>query len=452
MDDISVDSSKSQCLSSTDDDIEPERPIVSSLLNFLSMDQKVVLAQGSSIASQRQDGDPYQQLQPGAYSFKEDGVTRMTQKNMMQKNQSMTNFKRPSQVVEENRKPPPIDDGPLVGSTEISSLDEIHDRMNRFRQDLELEIQIQDEDPIYYEQKRKRRVFWGLCISSIALLFVISLVIPFSIQYANVTTSNISPESDASTFSTDCKPREMFDKKNHDVYRSFLISTYPNMTTSIDTQGSSANNALCWLSQDDNLGLNPSTGNDGEILAQRFVVVILYFHFLGNDDTLTYDYNIFSRRNWLSDKDVCEWTQISCHESTTGFQYVTSLSFSDIVLKDALNIPSETALLPMLRQLIFDPNNFSGTIPSELSTLTHLEEVAVKFSASTNGNDLGNVIKHWTQLQQLRLEMPFSTALPQFASLEKLRQLYIVDPSRLRTYEFPDLRNLNALGKSNVTG
>jgi hypothetical protein len=96
--------------------------------------------------------------------------------------------------------------------------------------------------------------------------------------------------------------------------------------------------------------------------------------------------------------------------------------------------------------LNFDPLIFLGEIPSELSTLTLIEEFTLTLSESTNGHAISNIIKNWTELRILELEIPFSINLPQIETLTNLRLLNIVDPFRLKAFEFPALRKLSSLG------
>jgi hypothetical protein len=441
IDDVSVDSSHSQGLNRSDNDSTREpcrRPIISSSLNFLSLDQKLTLAQGVSMASQYQGNEHFHQ-QPGAYSQKSDG-TKLSTQNYKPKSSHMI----PSLSIVDNRKVPPNDDGPQLDATEVISLDDIQHRMNNFQQDFTLEVQIQDENQRYYEHKRKRRFMLGFCMSIIVFAFVTTLGIPISMHYVNMTT-NPSSHSDDLVSPFQCKSREMLDKMKYDTYRSYFISTFPNMKQSIDSYRSSANTALCWLSQNDKLVLNLYEEKGKKILAQRFIVTLLFFDLFGNTDFPTNDHNLFLRQNWLSEKDVCDWSHIECQTSSDGFRYVTSLSFSDFPLKTP-RIPSEIALLQMLQKLNFDPLIFLGEIPSELSTLTLIEEFTLTLSESTNGHAISNIIKNWTELRILELEIPFSINLPQIETLTNLRLLNIVDPFRLKAFEFPALRKLSSLG------
>jgi hypothetical protein len=364
-------------------------------IDFLSNDQKVVLAQRSSMVSSQQ---------PGAFRCKEQQEIKSNKSQRLMLKQCLDDRNASIYFVDCNRRQPVTDEMIRENSTEFEILREFNERMNDFKQIIEVEVITQDNDQKHQQHlKCKKETLWGACIFIFTAIFMVSLVVPLVIN--NQRSQDTMSSQIESPFDLDeCYAGNYLDHKRYLNFHAVIISYFPSMLDSIDTLGTSANVALCWLSQQDNQKLNPYVG-DLAILAQRFVLATVYFHFLVRQNT-TRKHGIFSSGNWLSLRDVCDWTQVGCHETGSSFRFVTSLDFSNQWI-EALDIPSEIALLQNLTELILDPIEFQGTIPSELSSLTLLEVLRVTLQGSSSGSNVDKIMENWKRLETLSLDLGF---------------------------------------------
>ena len=403
--------------------------ILSPSLDFLSQDQKITLAERSSSVAQPVDFNP------------SNDEPQKSQDDILKKYFHQHRILSTSQV-DDGRNPRPVDDRRQVSSSENETLEEIQERMNHFQQGFDMEIKNQDEDNFVHEKKRRKQILWGSCIVIVLLVVIVSLTVSLVTQNSGEHNS-ISPNVSSSFRVEECYSENYFDPMRHNSFRMFLISYYPTLRDSIDTQGSSANLALCWLSQYDTLYQNPFPMH-ADALAQRFVLVILYFSLTQSRNGIP-DSNVFAKRNWLSQQDVCGWTLVGCQNASVSFRYVTSLDFSDLHIIN-VSLPSEVSLLENLRRLNFNPIVFEGTIPLELSKLTNLEVFEVRVWGLESAYEVDKVIESWRHLEQLSLELSFSNPLPDFNTFTELKRLDVIDESLLSSYKFPDIQNLTKLG------
>jgi hypothetical protein len=424
---------------------EKDHPMLRSSLNFLSQDQKLVLAERSSMIS----GQHIQQ-QPGAFSQTEEGIiprkpimsqdaTLKYLQNIHQQNQSS--------LVDDNRTPQSrfVEDVPQVSLSEgNNTLEELQEQMNNFRQNFELEINNQVEDQLLQEKKRRKRLCWGICVMIVLLVLILSLTIPL-VMKSQKDHEDIPTNVESTFLIESCLTGRYLDQNRYNHFRSIIISYHPNLTLSMDDVGTNANVALCWLSQYDKLDLNPYPIHT-DTLVQRFVVVTLYFHFLGLQRDTNQQGNIFSSQNWLSKQDVCDWTLIGCQDRISNFRYVTSLDFSDVRLK-SMQLPSEIALLRNLTKLNFHPNIMDGTIPLELTSLTLLKEFSVAVWGPKSGHLVGKIIEPWSYLETLSLDLSFPSRQLDFGSKTKLTYLELNDQINVNDHVFPNIQELTMLGK-----
>jgi hypothetical protein len=403
--------------------------ILSPSIDFLSQDQKILLAERSSRVSR--SGNIRQ-----ANDFSQKSQDIILKKYLHQHISSTS--------VDHGRRSLPADDRCYLSSTENEALEEIQDRMAHFQLDTNTEINNQDEDKSIHEQNRRRNIIWARFILILLFIAIILLTVFLVTQNSGVKNS-ISPNVRGYDFSVeDCSSGNYLDPMRHNSYRLFLMSYYPMLSKSIDTRGSNANVALCWLSQYDKLYENPFPKHE-DALAQRFVLVILYFSLTQSDKGMPTDRDVFAKRNWLSQQDVCEWTLVGCDRTSASFRYVTSLDFSDLSI-NGVSVPSEVALLESLRTLNFNPIGFVGAIPLELSNLIRLEEFEIGVWGPDSTHEVEKFIKSWSQLEQLSLRLTLSNPLPDFGSSTKLKGLEVFDESVYSSYKFPDIQKLSQLG------
>jgi hypothetical protein len=294
--------------------------LLSSSIDFLSQDQKVILAERSSRVSRPERNDECQKTQDEIWKKYFDPLRFL-----------------PTQIDNRRRSLKNNNGVQIVSSTENDPLEGIQERMNHFQREIDLEIKTQDQEKIVHNQKRKRKIICGICISILLLILITSLTICL-IPKSGGQQKNVLPTVDSPFRVEDCNSESFLDPVRHYTFRLFLISEYPTLSDSIDTQGSSANLALCWLSQYDKLYQNPFPEH-ADALAQRFILVMLYFSFSSFKNEILEDI-YFSKRNWLSQQHVCNWTNLGCQDSSTSFGNVTSLDFSDLFLSN-ITFPSE---------------------------------------------------------------------------------------------------------------
>jgi hypothetical protein len=411
-------------------------------LAFLSHDAKVGLAVRSSIVAR-----------PGAYSID-------SQKSISIRNKPSTQAEMLKMVemkttvndtnILDGRHIPPKDEGhDGVPSYEGDPLRDLFNRMNLFQKEFEAETRENDER-IKLLDKRRRLICWAVVTIGIVLILVI--IIPVSIIFTKGSSeSSISdesshtgrPDSENIPFRIDdCYIPSMTDQARFDELRSLLISHHFNLSISIDQSYSSASVALCWLCNYDGLYLQPVAGNGRRIL-ERFILALLYFSFVGNEN-FDNTFNIFSSQNWLSSMDVCNWTLVRCHESDNGDKSVSGLELS-LVNLSGQKIPSEVALLQNLTNLHFYPRDMMGPIPTQLRQLTKLKEFTL--SVLEDGGAKLNDIEYLIDLRFLLLKANYEGNLPDFNRLRKLTRLEIYDFDSKASVEFHDLQKLTNLGK-----
>jgi hypothetical protein len=419
---------------------EKDHPMLRSSLNFLSQDQQLVLAECSSMISG----------QPGAFSQTEEGIIPrkpiMSQDAILKHLQNI-HKKNQSSLVDDNRTSQSrfVEDVPQVSSSEgNNTLEELQEQMNRFQQNFELEIKNQGEDQLLQEKKRRKRLCWGICVMIVLLTLILSLTIPLAMK-SHQDHEDIPTNVETTFLIESCLTGRYLDQNRYNHFRSIIISYHPYLTISMDDVGTNANVALCWLSQYDKLDLNPYPIHT-DTLVQRFVVVTLYFHFLGLQRDTNQQSNLFSNQNWLSKQDVCDWTLIGCQDRISNFRYVTSLDFSDVRLK-SMQLPSEIALLRNLTKLNFNPTVFEGTMPLELSTLTLLKEFSVINWGSESIKFIDKIIEPWNQIEKLSLDLFFPGGQLNFGANTKLTYLELRDQLNINDHVFPDIHELTKLGK-----
>ncbi|KAK4255943.1 hypothetical protein QN277_008868 [Acacia crassicarpa] len=123
-------------------------------------------------------------------------------------------------------------------------------------------------------------------------------------------------------------------------------------------------------------------------------------------------------------------------------------TLEELVLEDNLlegTLPSSLGKLKHLRRLLLSANNLSGTIPESYNNLKKLEDF--RLDGNSMSGKLPNFIGNWTQLERLDLQ---GTSMegpipPTIALLTNLIELRISDLRGQPTMTFPNLKNLKSL-------
>jgi hypothetical protein len=121
--------------------------------------------------------------------------------------------------------------------------------------------------------------------------------------------------------------------------------------------------------------------------------------------------------------------------------------FSDLFLNN-ITFPSEIAFLVSLRKLNFRPIVFEGSLPLNLCNLTNLEEFHVTVQGPDSTYRVDEIIASWLHLEELSIELSFSSTLPDFDKLTNLKQLDVVNNAVYVRFKFPDIQKLTQLGMS----
>ncbi|CAB9498930.1 receptor-like protein kinase [Seminavis robusta] len=167
---------------------------------------------------------------------------------------------------------------------------------------------------------------------------------------------------------------------------------------------------------------------------QRFIMAVLYFHTTQSQHWLNCGDKAletcetlegrFLGSNWLSTTNECIWGGVACDHNAFGD--VTELTLTSNKLNGQL--PTELALLSKLTILNLRDNDYlTGTLPSELYTLTALEEL--NLSGNSFSGDISTEIGLMTSLSKLDLSSnDFLGRLPD-EQLSLLSGLYQLDVS-----------------------
>lgn len=203
--------------------------------------------------------------------------------------------------------------------------------------------------------------------------------------------------------------------------------------------------ALDWILNYDDLRLSSTDGG----LIQRYALAVLFF---ATSDSSGW----YSREEWLTGKDVCEWEHVTCLDrskdrsdaaekdlinhnngskaSSTRFRKHQSIGTSDFDAIIGLNLrknglkfslPSEIGKLDKLDSLEISENEMTGKIPKELyylKILTNLNMAKNKFQGH-----IADEIENLENLQMLSLySNEFSGSVSEsFGRLKHLSELYL---------------------------
>jgi len=192
-----------------------------------------------------------------------------------------------------------------------------------------------------------------------------------------------------------------------------------------------ATQAANWLLHHDSLQVHlesdpiQSEGEEGivkvskEKIIQRYVLAVLYYSLEMDDSELAASNgeNVF----FLSGVDECEWQNVVCNDQ--GF--VTSISISEAGLSGTL--PDELSHLTHLQGLDFHTNEINGTIPKTLKDLKNLSYIDFSNNYMTGAALPKEILRQDSSLQFVYLSNNrFSGTIAQeIRNLQNLRYLWL---------------------------
>lgn len=220
--------------------------------------------------------------------------------------------------------------------------------------------------------------------------------------------------------------------------RDLAISAFPSSASVVDSFGTPARAALCWVANLDSYQIEV-VQSDEYIFIERFALGIIYYHFVGTASQVD---NGLSTSNWLRPIPVCQWDFLLCGNATDNTT-VHSLLLPSLQLKGS--IPSELALLTKLTHIDLAYNNLSGSVPAEFWNMSQLEVLDV--SVNTLTGSISRNLNRFTNLVRLHLDTnSFSGIFPDIVQLTSLVYLKIGRNS-LTVTRFFDLLNFTELGE-----
>jgi hypothetical protein len=318
--------------------------------------------------------------------------------------------------------------------SESQALDQLQDRMNGFRVEVEKEDLAEMEN--LKKMKWKRRRFLILILSGV-FLAIIALIVGLIVGLAEGNNGLESEEMKGDLDSPylyggeQCFVGNLANQSDRFLeLRSILVKYDPT----IDIDGSTSRVALCWLAFHDQLQLRAEETQEYQ-LVQRFALVVTYYHFGRRaQETNLQDLN------WLSHSSVCDWERVECK------------AFADLGLVDSLvldrldlagSIPTQLALLTSLSHLLFGDNYLTGSIPTQLWSLTLLETLS--FGTNFLTGFLSQDINRLKRLSLFQIDTnTFRGSIPDL-KLDQLTQLDLAASGF--TGSFPDISSLTNLGK-----
>eukprot|EP00548_Thalassiothrix_antarctica_P010291 CAMPEP_0194159880 /NCGR_PEP_ID=MMETSP0152-20130528/78082_1 /TAXON_ID=1049557 /ORGANISM="Thalassiothrix antarctica, Strain L6-D1" /LENGTH=396 /DNA_ID=CAMNT_0038869507 /DNA_START=328 /DNA_END=1519 /DNA_ORIENTATION=- len=143
----------------------------------------------------------------------------------------------------------------------------------------------------------------------------------------------------------------------YQVLRNNISNEFSDKTPIIDTPYSAVRNSLCWLANIDGPQLKNIESQTYKLI-QNFVLGVIYYSFLGVENDFTS--NKLKDFYWMSDLSECKWNYVNCTENDE----IIALTFSNLNLKGT--IPREISFLTHLETFHLDDNSLEGNIPHEI--------------------------------------------------------------------------------------
>jgi hypothetical protein len=282
-------------------------------------------------------------------------------------------------------------------------------------------------------KKRRRKL---LTRGGAALLVVSVVAVVVGVLLSKSSGDSSSEPADLDALKIDKCSNGGEESDRYTELRSVIVQFDGNTTKTIDTTGSAHRSAVCWLSDVDELQLDPSDSTTEYEVVERFVLSLLYFHFSKGNPVVR---NAFDLAGWSGNLPICRWDLVECNYGGN----IIGLSLESFGLTGRL--PSELALLSTLLHLDMDGNLLSGPIPSELWRMTQLKDLIIGYNQLTG--TLSDELSGLVELERLNIgpngitgSLPSLSALIQLSSLRIQGNIDIPLP-------FPDLSQASHLGK-----
>jgi len=321
-------------------------------------------------------------------------------------------------------------------------LEDLHTAMNSFQKESNKEDQKQ-------EKQKSRKKFIIRAVAVLLSLSIIIIVVVVVVITTGGENENTIVPTEAPTFDVEkCYLEQTGETERFKLLRSILISEDNDLRRIIDSEGSKARAALCWIANFDRLQIEVIKGSSYRMV-QRYVMASVYFHFVG---ILKPQDNSLQNLNWMSAVSVCEWERVECGIANQE-GVIVKLSLSDLQLDRQL--PSELALLTKLTHLEMQDNILRGDIPMKIWSMTQLEVLNLGYNQL--GGTISNSISNLHQLRQLDLTgNNLLGEIPSLNQLTSLTRLILRDTPQLRG-PFPNISgslNLETLilGPNAMTG
>lgn len=203
----------------------------------------------------------------------------------------------------------------------------------------------------------------------------------------NSTTGNGGGNNGNST--TGGNSTDVVDPDRASSITEYLSDLVVGGSNTFENETSPEGMALGWLINEDPLQLGTTSEDDQFRLRQRYALLCLWFNSRVPWTTET---------NWLSAEDECTWFGLEC-ALRGGGNAVTSIDLSANSVQGT--IPSDVSLLSHLSILNLGSNNITGSIPDSVSSLTEIQELDL--SSNNLSGDITEAIGSMTNITVLRL-------------------------------------------------
>jgi len=225
-------------------------------------------------------------------------------------------------------------------------------------------------------------------------------------------------------------PKDESYSSHYNDVRDYLIKKDVSSQESLDANGSPQNTALYWIAETDQMDLKLENPN----LIQRYVLTVLYYSADGSKWTNSDAY--------LTDSLECEWYGVDCNNETLVVN--VSLASNNLVG----NLPSEISSLESLQNLALhdnklkgnvanynicngtkletldlSKNDFSGELP--LFSADCVDLISLKLSNNSFAGTLNSGINELTTLEYLDLGMNRLSGTVNFFKLKSLDNLLL---------------------------
>uniref|UniRef100_A0A7S4MV66 L domain-like protein n=1 Tax=Odontella aurita TaxID=265563 RepID=A0A7S4MV66_9STRA len=217
------------------------------------------------------------------------------------------------------------------------------------------------------EHRRTRCAILGLMAAAAMALSAVAIAIKMasnSVAIASLGRSNEqsgSPSPAPTNFHSTFAPTE-------DSFPKVVQALRPVSGDFLFQEGTSANMALDWIVNRDDLGRDPSDPR----FVQRYVMAVLYFSTGGDkwrqcsQEAKLCGYP--NKDNFLSDSDECDWFGNDCRNG-----HIHKIYFGTSVGNKLVgSLPRELAWLSELESIILENNHLFGTIPAAYGRLKKL--------------------------------------------------------------------------------